>query len=401
MARRKRRQKIKHAKTIYRRRKTKGQKTFAFILFVAIILGLVFLGISIGEPVMKFFKERQSENSDSSSSVWTPPESTSATTTATTTTDTPSEPKPAAENGISYILPQDALLSEQALTDAVKSAKANGYSSVVVNLKAEGGEIYFATENQVAIGSNAVVGTLTATNIAKIISDNGAIPVAEISTLKDHIIPRTNASISYTFEGSGSIWLDNSPENGGKAWVSPFSDTSKEFITQISSEISKAGFKKIIVSDLVFPPFRNSDLNYVGAKVKDANRHTALTALAQLIKAQTDISGGETLVKVPAIDILLGTSEVFVPSELSGIKFVAEISPAQIPGKITLKDATELDLQNLGIYDKVKTVLMKASEFANGNLIIPSINKDGLTDADFDEVIRALTDLGYKEYFVR
>ena len=72
MARRKKGVKIKHRKTIYRKRKTKAQKIFSAVFSVVIIAGIVFLGYSIGMPFLEFLKERQNPNQDSSS-VWTPP----------------------------------------------------------------------------------------------------------------------------------------------------------------------------------------------------------------------------------------------------------------------------------------------------------------------------------------
>jgi len=72
----------------------------------------------------------------------------------------------------------------------------------------------------------------------------------------------------------------------------------------------------------------------------------------------------------------------------------------QIPDKLILKDATELSLQGMGIYDKVKTILHKTSEYAGENVLVPSIVKTGMSEADYNEVLRALNDLGYKEYLI-
>lgn len=400
MARRKKGVKIKHRKTIYKKRKSKGQKIFTFCLAVFAVVGLVFLGYSIGEPIKEFLNDRQNLITDSSSTVWSPPETTSETTTAVTTDKEDEISKPNSEELIAYSLPINSTLSEQALTEAVVSAKNSGFSAAVVTLKADGGQIYYLTENETAKSAGAVVGTLTAPAIVKIITDNGMTPVAEINVLKDHIAPKGNSALSYKFENQDTVWYDNDPAQGGKPWLSPFSDATKTYISQISDEIARAGFTKIIASGIVFPPFLQSDLNYIGATVKDANRHIELTAMAQIIKTQANLTQAETDLKIPALDILSGKSEVFVPEELLGIKIVAEINPSQIPDKIILKDTTELNLLNMGVYDKVKAILQKTSDYAGENVLVPSILKTGLSEADYNEVLRALTDLGYKSYIL-
>jgi len=310
MARRKKGVKIKHRKTIYKKRKSKGQKIFTFCLAVFAVVGLVFLGYSIGEPIKEFLNDRQNLITDSSSTVWSPPETTSETTTAATTDKEDEIPKPNSEELIAYSLPINSTLSEQALTEAVVSAKNSGFSAVVVTLKADGGQIYYLTENETAKSAGAVVGTLTAPAIVKIITDNGMTPVAEINVLKDHIAPKGNSALSYKFENQDTVWYDNDPAQGGKPWLSPFSDATKTYISQISDEIARAGFTKIIASGIVFPPFLQSDLNYIGATVKDANRHIELIAMAQIIKTQANLTQAETDLKIPALDILSGKSEV-------------------------------------------------------------------------------------------
>lgn len=405
MSRRIRGRKVKHTRKIYRKRKTSAQKVFSVVLTIVLIIGLAVLGYSIGKPVTDFLKERKSSpNKDDSSAVWTPPAATSTQSGSETTTSNnsdPNKPNQTSQELTAFSLPIEALANEQSLNSAVASAKSGGYTSVVVTLKADGGSIYYATDNQTAKATKAVVGTIPISTIVKTIKDNGLTPIAEVSVLKDHIAPRQNVALSYTFEGENSLWLDNTVANGGKAWMSPFKEASKTYISELSNEIAKAGFTKIIASDIVFPKFRNSDMSLIGSTVKDTNRHTALTATAQLIKKQTDAVSGETYVKVSAVEAISGKSEVFVPAELEGISFVAEINLSQITGKITLKDSTVLDTTAMTTYDKVKSVLTKTSGYAGKSVLVPYIVKTGLSDTDYNEIVRALKDMGYKTYIVK
>lgn len=390
--------KIKHIKSIYRKRSSKKRTIISIAITIVIIFGVGFLGYSVAKPLFRFFEERKNKPQESSSAVWTPPETTT-TTTKKEESSLPSEPSKL--QLIAYSLPVEALSSEQSLKDALAGAKAKGYASVVVSLKSDGGQINFASTNETAKASGSVVGVLDAKTISTIITDSQMTAVADLSILKDHIVPRKNTELSYVFENAGTMWLDNAPDAGGKAWLSPFSNASKTYLSQLVDEVIKAGFTKVIASDLIFPPFRPSDLNYVGSIVKDPNRHTALTGLAQAIKAQVDTASGLTYVRVPAVDLISGKSEVFFPAELNGISFVADLDITQIPGSITLKDSSQLSLKDLPMYDKVKEILTKSSAYANPNLIVPCIVKSSASDADFNEAMRAVTDLGYKTYFIK
>ena len=59
----------------------------------------------------------------------------------------------------------------------------------------------------------------------------------------------------------GGSWLDARPENDGKRWLSPFSDTSVEYIGKITEELSEAGFKHIICTNTMYPYFHKVDLS--------------------------------------------------------------------------------------------------------------------------------------------
>lgn len=401
MAKYKRGKKIKRSKKIYKKRKTKAQNMFGWIITLVIIAVVLVVGYSVGKPVTEFLKERKNSKPDTTSG-WIPPDSTSSTdNTNTSDTTAPIVVEPNAENYSAYALPLNALLSKEALTTAITSAKEQGYTSIVVTLKAKGGEFYYTTTNELAINASAVVGTMSAKDIAQAITDKGLKPIAEISVLNDHITSRKNETISYMIESSNSIWLDNSPTKGGKAWISPFSDGSKAFINSIVTEFTDAGFTKVISTDIIFPTFRNSDLNYLGEKVKSATRYKALIEIANLINANLKDKNGQMLLEVSANGILDGTSEIFVPAELSGINLIASINLLEIPNKITLKDATVLDLSELSVYDKIKIILTKTKELSGDIVIIPSLSQSGLSETDISEAIRAFIDSGYKTYIVK
>lgn len=397
MARRKRGRKIKHTKSLYRRKKSLARRVLSVVIIIVIMAGLGFLGYSIAPPIIKFFKGLGKENKDSSSQVWTPPEVTSSLTDSSEADNS----KPDINiNAKSYTIPKESLLSEQSLKDAISVAKNNGYTEIVAPLKIQGGEIYFNTQNAIAMNGKAVKGTLTAADIVRIIKESGLTPVAQMSILYDNLAPRADYHIGYQFENEETMWLDNSPQNGGKPWMSPFSEQAKVYISQLIGEVGNAGFTKLITTDYVFPRFLDSDLNYIGAIVKDPNRNNALTSFAQFVKTEAEKYNMQTVLVVSAVEVMSGTSSVLIPDNLKGITISSQIDIAALPVNITLKDGTVVDLSTLGVYDKVKTITTKVAELSGTTKIIPVLNAIGLSENDVNEAIRAITDLGYSNYVI-
>lgn len=398
MARNKRGRKVKHVKKIYKRRKTAKQKIFSFVLFLIIVASLVFLGYSIGKPLREYLMNRGNGTADSSSG-WTP----TVTTNESTDSSESSEPETPEPTGINYTairLSVDALASEDSLAAALADAKSLGYSAVVVTLKADGGVFYFSTANAYVQGTDAAAGILSANQIASLIKNEGLIPIAEISVLKDHIITRSNKELGYIFTDGESMWIDNKATKGGKSWMSPFSEKAVQFNSDLTGEITLAGFDRVIAYDMIFPPFRNSDLGHIGDTVKDANRHTALTSLASVIKAKVGESGGDTFVKIKASEALKGTAEIFYPDELAGINFVVSLDFENLNTDITLKNSSVLSIKDKTIAEKTTTILQKLESLSTPSKIIPIINKASLSTEDFDTVINTLTGLGYKTYII-
>ncbi len=390
--------KVKHTKRLYVRRKSLPKKILSIAIVIVIIGGLGFVGYSIAPPLIKFFRGLGKDNDDSSSKVWTPPEVSSSQTDSSKNDS--SEPDKQTQDTNTLTLKKESLLSEQALKDTLAKAKSSGYLEVAVPLKIQGGELYFKTVNATAVKAKAVKGTLTASQIVSIIKESGLKPVAQLSILNDNLAPRADYQIGYKFENQETMWLDNSPDRGGKPWMSPFSQQAKTYITQLIDELGTAGFTKFITTDYSYPNFLPGDLNYIGAVVKDPNRKNALIAFAQLVKTDVDKYKGQTIIKMSAVDSIAGKSEAFVPASLKGLTISTQIDVATLPPKITLKDNSVIDLSALNIYDRVKTITTKIAQLCGEEKIIPVLNTAGLSQPDIENATKALTDLGYKSFII-
>lgn len=261
--------KIKHHKyNLYNRKKSRGRQVLTVILMVVIVAALAVIGYGAGKPLVEYITSKNSETSESTPS-WTPPEtseadsevsSDEAQTSASETSDT-SEPDAAEETVSSmYVLPSGTVYDAASLKSAAASAKNAGYAGIVVTAKDSVGNILYKSDIAAVKDGATVTGTLSAKQMCDIITAEGLVPAARFSTLLD----RSNGNYiggGYMLPDGSGNWLDAAPANGGKKWLSPFSDASAEFMNNIAGELSAAGFKYIIAADTMYPDFRPSDIS--------------------------------------------------------------------------------------------------------------------------------------------
>lgn len=402
--------KIKRNKRIYKKRKTTFQKVVTVTATLLFFFVLGFVGYSVGKPVTDYLRglsdKKNQETSQITSQAVTEPSVTTAGMTETQITSETTAPQDVPE--ISQLpnqqTPQktitlyaESLISEQALREAVNSAKEKGADAVCVELVQNGGAVYFKTLNQTAAKHKAIYGeALPLETIASVISSSGLKARAELSLLTDHIVSMGDRDYSYTFENSETIWLDNRLERGGRAWLSPFKSASREYLRSIVSEITSAGISTVVIKDLEFPPFRTSDLNYVGEIVKSPERYKALIDFL-------NAAGQNAVAEIPMAQAAAGKCEVFVPSELGSRRILAVFDAESVNEKLVCADGTEINLEGKSPAEKAgllaQMLVNKTSD--TGCIIIPAIKSEGLSDEEINAAAKAFANLGLNEIWIK
>lgn len=383
------------------RKKNQLSPVLKTLLLIILIIALVFVGFLLGEPLLALLEGNTNVNNDPPSVTDPSDVSGSEATTTTpatteqedTTVTDPPEPE-VIPNGmlrVSFVNSEDYA---KTLDDAIAFALENNYTAICVELVANGGMVYYSTANELAQSAEAVAqNALSLSEIYSKISSSGLVPYAEISALSDHIASWIDRSICYLFADGSSKWLDNSVSKGGKPWISAFSLSAREYINSFVGEISDSGFGGVIANDLIFPPFRSTDLEYIGATVKDANRYMALCEFANSM--YTTLGAAKSFaVSVDAKDIIAGDCEVLSDPELLNSKTVyVRFNSSNIGDKIVRNDGTAVSFSGLSEYHKIKTVfrLVEQKLEGDGLIIIPVIESD-----DFDaSLVDALVESGY------
>ncbi|MDE5885489.1 MAG: hypothetical protein K2H29_10495 [Oscillospiraceae bacterium] len=323
------------------------------VILTFVLAGIIgFVGYSAGAPILTFLQERNflsppglnslensensqnPENSENSVSDEVPensenPENSESTTETETVSEseTISETEPTTEPDTKsapeigflqkapdiqgYTLNVSALMTESSLDQALEQLPGE-LSHVVVPLKIRGGQIYYGTNLQDAVTSNAVQAVLPLKQIYLKIKDKGYEPVALVNTLQDDIYAKNYPACSYHKTDTGEIWEDQSSEQAS-FWMSPESSITQNYLAAIAEEIEKAGFQILICDGLEFPNFPRSELENLDPVCSDPDRWKILRDL--LLAMRKDATELAMFVRIDGNDVLSGGLESLQAAE--------------------------------------------------------------------------------------
>ena len=371
---------------------SKTRKIVTLVITIIFAILLVFFGYCIGEPIYNYIKNPPESNSET----WTPPEITNIT--VDETSDSDMTPVSFREWSAYTLRPVD-MLNEELFKAAVDSAKNDGYTSVVVPLKAEGGKMYYATRVDVALLNGEIVKSeLDINEISKTIKRSGLMPIASVSVLYDNLSPVNESDIGFIVEESGMLWYDDYINVGGKPWISPFSSSAKKYLSQISSEIGSAGFDAVLISDIAFPEFEESDFSEIGDIIRNSElRGTVLYETAALFSDCADF----TIYRTSASEVINNKDEFLEKTDyIPPFTAVAvEFDYEKMEGELIYNEESFI-LSEMNIYEKTKIISHVVSSEFNGIELVPIISSDNMMSGDIKESIRALSELGYTKYIV-
>ena len=330
--------KIKRSKVnLYNKKKSKTKQVIAIIITAAAACALCILGYGIGKPLMDYFRNRGSVASESS--VWTPESTDAEQSSADTPQNTGSSggssfgeeqtPAPVSTKS-AYYLSDEAALSSASLNSELAAAKSSGHSVVVVTLKDSDGYFLYNT----SIAKVKSKGTLSAAQIAEEIEKAGFVPAAKISTLKD----KTNGvalGCHYKF-ANGSTWIDDYPGKG-KTWLSPFDKKTLTFVKNITTELSQAGFKRIIAAETMYPNFFATDISGNLSHLPLSNRTKRAEALWDVINAASEgaeLGGAELYIEMTGSKLIANNKDgsnaelAFTPAPLKTANLIVDYTPS-------------------------------------------------------------------------
>ena len=390
--------KIKRSRiNLYPKRKTKAQKILGTVLLVIVLLGIVFLGYCLANPLLRYIEEHFGAN-DSNDPVWTPPqESTSAVSettespavsdTAESTTEVvTTAPPQTVGNGYTITVPSSALANSASLSAFAAKSAAEGYTAAMIHLKDSSGNLRYLSGLEEVQDTQVINGTLTAEEISNTLSEKGLAPIAMLSVLADNAGCAANTDMSYKVTDEENVsWLDYTYESPVR-WADPASKATVAYNKAVYDELKNAGFEQIVLADIVFPDFQDYDRRYIESRYFDSGRYKLLA----------DVVPEGASVQVNAEDIVITpftkTAEVLKnKAALSETAIIVRISRAPFP----TESGYPADAGNL-----LESVMGQAAT-RTGLTLVPMIEKADFTPAELEDMKETAEKMGYTEFYVR
>ncbi|MCL2633470.1 MAG: putative glycoside hydrolase [Oscillospiraceae bacterium] len=394
--------KVKRSKNLYKKKKSSFRKVVEMGLTLVLVGALVFVGFTVGKTIFEYEGREPVEPVD----IDNPHTDVSETSEASETPDVTGEPEEPStipeEIGRSVYAPANVLTSTVNLSAFLEKAKSDGFDAVVIELKDSDGRLLYKSEIEVLADTSIIAGTLTAEQISSLCVNAGLKPIARINTLMDKLAPSIIQNVSYTL-GEGGRWLDGSASNpDSRLWANPFLQGTKSYISEITSELYKAGFNDIIYANTVFPRLPAANNQYFPANV--TGEDVRFSALAELVMfAVGNSPGANIMLEMSLNDIISGTDTVGsaeilrAANTLEGIKLVVTFTRAESESVATGGAVIVPD----DLADLVKTSFTKVENQAGELEIIPCMDGTSLSESDREKIISAFVQMGYESHMVR
>lgn len=328
--------KIYRQRTRFEKTRDLLDNTGAIVGMLILLAVLVFVGISAGPPIMRFL-----ENRDLVTHSTEPPEIVTDADTQPQETDPPTDPEtvtepvqtdtaaPSPQAGRElhgYMLETDDLEGEASLLAALEKIPG-GVTHVIVPLKADGGNLYYASSLPEAAASGAVKAAMSLEKIRALIESDGRIAAAYLDLLEDWVYPQSFPQAGFSLAETGELWLDDDPDNGGKPWVSPFSSLARNYLSELTGEITDAGFKVLVCGGLRFPDFSEHDLELLPPETGARERYTALSETVEAVrKAAPSV---QVYIQMSGAQVLAGTSELLLAQPMAA-GYILTVTPGEL-----------------------------------------------------------------------
>lgn len=405
--------KVKRTHNLYKRRKSPLRRTLEAVGAVVLIGGLAFLGYAAGKPLLEFFKNGGGAI-ETSSLEWKPEE-----TSATSDTDTTSAPEdvsteettsaPEINSALinSLVAPDTALESSAALATFVTKAKADGYNSVVLELKNTSGYVRYKSNLDAIKDTDIVTGTMPLAQIKAVFDTNEMKLIAKLSTLEDSAAPSVIYEGAIRWADDSYAWLDARAENGGKQWLDPFREATTDYLNSIVAEICQAGISDIIYENTIYPEFKPYDETILSSKFFAADRYKALASVITSGSATAQSNGGKLYAEANLARLLsgyegmTGTAEFLTDTSLvSDITVILTFAKANFGTELQTGTSTSMTLP-AETNQLIKMLYSQAKRYTLNMNIIPCIDSTGMTESELSAAKTALSELNYENYMIK
>ncbi len=163
-----------------------------------------------------------------------------------------------AEGFKALYMPYEHLNDTEYIEDFIKEIVKKDANSVVIDFKTEEGKLCYSSINEHAIAAKAsLFDNDTVRKALSQFSDANIYVAARIVCFKDNAAASATPSMAVKYMDTDINWLDGTDENGGKAWLNPFSKLSRDYNVSVARELHYLGINIFLLDCVQFPESDN------------------------------------------------------------------------------------------------------------------------------------------------
>lgn len=167
----------------------------------------------------------------------------------------PSQTAPQEQAAVAVWLPEATFRRDDALESFLANVKQLGATTLILEGKNVDGEVLFPSSVEQISATGAAEGAYTGFSQAvEKIHTSGLKVMIQMQCFRDPLAARRLGEGSAVYyERPGTLWLDNSLDQGGKPWANPYSETVQSYLTGLIHELAAMGVDGILLDSVQFP----------------------------------------------------------------------------------------------------------------------------------------------------
>ena len=303
--------------------------------------------------------------------------------------NTPDTPKPpvdtpdVTEDIRAFYLPHTAFKSDT-LSATLTAAYNAGFNAVLFDLKDADGNLYYQFTNAQAKKVGSYTADAFTANELDALFDTirgcGLLPIPRLYAFCDNAAASALTDARIALEGNHTwAWYDGDPNNGGKKWLNPYSESAHTYIGALASELKDKGAAAVMLDGVQFPKQLSSA--YLGEDAATVTKDAVLTAFVE--KTRTLLGADCPLLLACTAESALSTNtQVYGGNPLT---FGATITSPLLTSKVK---------------ESVEKMILRTQVLEKKPILAPLLAADELTAAKVKDAISACVQGGAKSFIV-
>ncbi len=208
-------------------------------------------------------------------------------------------------------MPREKLGDTAYIKSFIKEIRKKNCNSVVIDFKTAEGKLCYSSLNEYAIkGKCSVYDNNTVRRCISLFKEKNISVIARVYCFEDNAVADSSSELAIKYMDTDVNWLDGSDENGGKAWLNPCLDETRNYLTCVLSELYALDIRGFILESCSLPDTKNiATATYPGLKegeTKNAALRSFVTMARETLPEDAFILMGYT-----ADTALNGSTELF------------------------------------------------------------------------------------------